>query len=567
MAEKKVSTNIFEVVYTAANKLLDGGKGLGIVAATKSLPSDFEKTFSVLRSYNFSQALKNSLSGNVGERFIYMPIKYKEVEYLTLSRVSDSTSPPYLSRSTIIAHHLASSVKELKSAKMEAPDLVAWAGGLLDYDSKFNFIKGWDADPEELNPTGFFRNTQNLLSAENLFKEMGIENNQKSLLKEALAGVAHRLFDFEETKRSAVLIIPYDWHKNVLRLLAILLYLLPNGIQNSLVAVTQVWDKVDLNFDANLVFTYPDAPYKTIMQSGHNKNKFEMFDLTNLQSTLNNKDLPLANDENYKQYALEYWNSQKKDDVKLIPNIFNRLDPKCLKKNDVFALKRSFDEFYFIDVDENRAISEKLEVVMGKLKVFQSELFVRNNLIIYLKFFISEAVKKVADRLPIKEKCLALLEIWEHVELIDLKPDEITKVLESVYKAIIDNFDNIMKYNSSFFAQACVNINRNLEIVKIIANLKVPLGQLLEAIEIEVFNICKVYKNTTGINDIPCIEKQLLGVASNWFVLGPAIIEPAWYRIKKGGREKDNPCCFSKLIVNLHFKNYLASIKIVENNF
>ena len=158
MTEKKGAANIFEVVYTAANKLLAGGNGLGIVAATKSMPNDFEKTLSVLRSYTLPQLLKNKLSGKIGERFIFMPIKYVGISYLTFSRLSDSTSPPYLSRTTIIAHHLAIIVNDLANVKMDAADLVAWAGGLQGYDSKFDFIKGWDADPKSLEPLKFCKN-------------------------------------------------------------------------------------------------------------------------------------------------------------------------------------------------------------------------------------------------------------------------------------------------------------------------------------------------------------------------------------------------------------------------
>lgn len=565
MIEKKVSANVFEFVYTSANKLLAGGNGYGIVAATKTMPNDFEKTLKVLWSYFFSQELKSSLPDKVGERFIFMPIKYKEEEYLTISRVSDSISPPYLNRTTIIAHHLATPVRELKSGKMDAADLVAWVGGLPSYNPKFNFIEGWDADPEVLNPTAFFRDTQSPILAENLLKDMGIENSLQLKMKDALAGVANRLFDFEETKKTAIIIIPYNWKKYVPRLLTIILYLLPNGIQNSLVAVSQVWDKEDLNFDAGLVFTYPGAPFLTTMQNGHNKNKVEIFDLTKLQLIINNTKISVATDKNYNQYALEYWNSEKPDNINLI-KIFNHLDPRCVRKNDIFALKRSIDDLYAKYSDEKLTISEKLGGVIEKLKVFQSDVPVRNSLVKYLNIFVNYAVKNVLENLKFKERCDALLEIWKYVEIIGLKPDEITKVLESNYKAIFDNFEDILKNSSSAFAGACINVNRNLEIVKIFENSKVPLGSILEAIEIEVFNSRRVNENITRKNEISNFEKYLLDVASNWFVLGPAIIEPAWHRIKKGGREKDNPCYFSKLIVNLHFKNYLASIKIVENN-
>jgi hypothetical protein len=75
-----------------------------------------------------------------------------------------------------------------------------------------------------------------------------------------------------------------------------------------------------------------------------------------------------------------------------------------------------------------------------------------------------------------------------------------------------------------------------------------------------------VNENITRKNEISNFEKYLLDVASNWFVLGPSIITPAWNRIKKGGREKDNPCYFSKAIINLQLDHYLAAVKVVETN-
>lgn len=564
MSESNVSASVVELVYTAAAKLLNGREGLGIIAATKSIPNDFEKTFSVLRSYTFPQVLIDKLSGKIGERFIFMPITHKEVEYVTFSRLSDSTSPPYLSRTTIIAHHLAIIVNDLVNVKMNAADLVAWAGGVSGYDSKFDFIKGWDTDPQELSPTAFFRNTQNPLLAENLLKELGIENNLQSKLKDALAGVANRLFDFEETKKTAILIIPYDWQKNVPRLLAIILYLLPNGIQNSLVAVSQVWDKGDLNFTAGLVFTHPNAPYLETMKMSHIKNKVEIFDLTSLAVVSGTVSLD-ASDKNYKQYALEYWDTKMPEGLNMLPVIFNYLDPRCKNKNCVLALKSSIDDFLGINSAENLTISEKLEDVINKLKVFYDGGNACKEVVRYLKIFVERAVEKAKDL----KNCEELLEIWKHVGLIALKPDEIKKVLEVNYKAIFDNYADILKHTSSTIAlaKACISANRNREIVKIFENRKVPLDSILEAIEMEVFNSLRVYENTTRKNEISNIEKHLFDVASNWFVLGPRIIVPAWNRIKKGGREKDNPCYFSKAIVNLLVENYVAcQIKRIDDD-
>jgi len=73
-------------------------------------------------------------------------------------------------------------------------------------------------------------------------------------------------------------------------------------------------------------------------------------------------------------------------------------------------------------------------------------------------------------------------------------------------------------------------------------------------------------ENKTGKNETSNFEKYILGVASNWFALGPSIITAAWDRIKKGGREKVNPCYFSKAIINLHFDHYLATAKTIETN-
>ena len=88
--------------------------------------------------------------------------------------------------------------------------------------------------------------------------------------------------------------------------------------------------------------------------------------------------------------------------------------------------------------------------------------------------------------------------------------------------------------------------------------MNLDIRSLLNAIEREVFNGREVIENITRKNEISNFEKYLLDVASNWFVLGPSIITLAWDRIKKGGREKDNPCYFSKAIVNLLVENYVA---------
>jgi len=566
MSESNVPASVIELVYTASAKLLDGREGLGIVASTKSTPHDFGKELSQLRSYSLPQILKDNLPDKIGERFIFMPIKNGQANYLTFSRVSDSSGKQHLGRSTIIVHHLAILVNDFANLKMDAADMVAWAGGLSGYNPNFNFTKKWDNDPELLEPLKFCKNAN--LTAEALLKEMGIENNLQSLLKDALVGVANRLFDSEETKKIAILIIPYDWQTYVPRLLAIILYLLPKGIQNSLVAVSQVWDKSDFNFDAGLVFTHPNAPYLEIMKQSHNKTKEKFFDLTNL-APVSETTPTEAVDKNYKYYALEYWNSKiPKQNLKNIQVVFNWLDPKCLLKNEVLVLKRSIDDLFAEHSDEKLTISEKLGDVIEKLKVFSNEISVRESLINILKVFVEDAVEK-AKKLENHDKCDQLLEIWKHAEIINLKPDEFAKVLESGYKEIYNNYEVILKKNSSSlsaFAKACINANRNREIIEIVRKHEGSLDSILEAIEIAVLTSRSWHENATRKNETSNFEKDILDVASNWFVLGPSIIKPAWDRIKKGGKEKDNPCYFSKAIINLQIDLYLATAKTIETN-
>jgi len=358
-------------------------------------------------------------------------------------------------------HHLAILVNDFANLKMDAADMVAWAGGLSGYNPSFNFTKKWDNHPELLEPLKFCKNA--ILTAEALLKEMGIENNLQSLLKEALVGVANRLFDLEETKKMAILIIPYGWQKHVPRLLAIILYLLPKGIQNSLVAVSQVWDKNDNNINAGLVFTHPNAPYLETLKQSNNKNKVEFFDLTNLAS-VSGTVAAEAVDKNYKYYALEYWNSKNPIlNPRLIQFVFNWLDPKCLHKNEVLELKRSIDDLVTEHSDEKLTISEKLGDVIEKLKVFSTEISVRENLIKFLKGSVEHAVEK-AKKLKDNEKSDELLEIWKHAEIIKLNPDEFAIVLESGYDAIYNNIAVILKYSSSAFARRAL---MQIEIVKL----------------------------------------------------------------------------------------------------
>ena len=178
-----------------------------------------------------------------------------------------------------------------------------------------------------------------------------------------------------------------------------------------------------------------------------------------------------ATDKNYKQYALEYWDTKMPEGLNMLPVIFNYLDPRCRSKNCVLALKSSIDDFLGKYSAENLTISEKLEDVINKLKVFYDGGNACKEVVRYLKIFVERAVEKVKDNLKFKERFDALLEIWKHVEIIALKPDEITKVLESNYKAIFDNFEDILKNSSSAFAGACINVNRNLEM-----NLAVRVG-------------------------------------------------------------------------------------------
>jgi len=544
MSEKKCSANIIQGVYTSAKKLLTGGAGYGYVARSETF-CDIEKFTNKLVGYSLEEKLRKKLEldGENGERFILKPfddkIANKIEKYLSFTRVSESTSAAFLGRSTVIAHHLVVKTVDLKNIKMDASDLVAWAGGLYDYDPQFEFLKGWDKDPQELKPISFKRKGLNTLSLDKLLKNMGGDDNQQKNLKDALLWVANRLIDLENTKKTAIIIIPYDWQKHVQRLLVIILRLLPNGIQNSLVAVSQVWDTGGLNFDAGLIFTYSDAPYLETMKLSHIKNKVELFDLTKLATISETLTLTRI-DKDCKQYVLEYWNATNPRDLNFLQVIFNNLDPTCFRKKAVLALKCSIDDFLVKESAENLAISGKLEDVINKLKVFNNGSNACKEFIHYLKAFVDEAVKKIKNILEFKKRCEALFEIWDLVEQIDLKlnPYEMAKVLNTTYEAISDNCENILRNPLPAFTLACISPKRNLKIIEIVKDKGIVPDSLLNAIEEKFLNSPK--EN----------EELFTKVISNWFNLGPKIIKPAWKRIKKSGGEKNYPCGFSKAIVD-----------------
>jgi len=546
MSEEIVSGNIIEGVYASVNNEYK------IVEQTETF-SDIEKSMGMLANYNINDKLKKRLNGQ-GERFILKPISdQKKNEYLTFSRLSGSSNS---GRVTIIAHHLAIKLKDLENGKMDAGDLVEWTGGLESYDSKFEFTKIANDSIGYLLPKKLCKDSRGSLPSAKLLEKIEIKSNQQLLLKDAMAGVANRLFGLEENKKKAILIIPDDWQKYVPRLLAIILYLLPNGIQNSLVAVSQVWDEGDLNnFDADLVFTHLDAPYLATMQSGQKKNSLEIFDLTNLELA-SGAVLSEITNKNYKQYALEYWDAKNSKTEYCLQNIFNDLDPKCLRKNDVLALKCCIEDFFVEDTSGKLTISEKLENLIKKLKGFydcDSECG-NPTIINYLAEFVNHAVNKVESYGNIQEKCDALLQIWKHIEIIiGMKPVEIKKVLESNYRAISNNYEDILKCSASAFAKACISTNRNHEIVKIIEYKQANLRELLSAIEIELFHCLKTHQNASLLLDY---ESCLLDIVSSWFSLGMRIITPAYDRIKDrlklDCREKDMQCYFSSAIMDKH---------------
>lgn len=554
MSKKKGSANIIQGVYTSAKKLLTGGAGYGFVARSETF-CEIEKFENDLVGYSLDEKLREKLSPENGERFILKHFNYKNEKYLSFTRVSESISSANLGRSTVIAHHLVIKAVDLKNAKMDASDLVSWAGGLLEYDPKFDFVKGWDKDPEELGPAIFYRKGDKPLTPEKLLNEMGFEDNQKKNLKDALLWVANRLFDLEETKKTAILIIPYDWQIHVPRLLAIILRLLPNGIQNSLVAASQVWDTDGLNFDASLIFTHPDAPYFETAKLSHIKNKVEILDLTNLASVSGTVSAE-ATDEKYKAYAVkEIWDKSGVNSFDLLW-FFEKFDLGCLRKNDILALKSLHNDFChseFVNL-------EKLKNIIEKLNVFCDEQYrgYRQNL---LKKYVEKAVEKAEKDPDNKNKCNSLLKIWKHVELIDLKSNERQDVLKATLKAISEYYEDILIYAFPVLANACIDENRNLEIIEIVKKQKGTLDSLLEAIENAVLN------KTSNI------KKYLPGVASNWFCsLGTRIIMSAWDRIIGSDRKNDCPCGFSEAIIEMLIKKeepklIIGSVKATgENN-
>ena len=564
MSEKKCSANVIQGVYTSAKKLLTGGTGYGYVARSETF-CDIEKFTSKLVGYSLEEKLgkKLELDGKNGERFILKPfdnkIANKIEKYLSFTRVSESTSAAFLGRSTVIAHHLVVKTVDLKNIKMDASDLVAWAGGLPGYDPKFEFLKGWDKDPQELKPISFKRMGLNTLSLDKLLENMGGDDNQQKNLKDALLWVANRLIDLENTKKTVIIIIPYDWQKHVPRLLVIILRLLPNGIQNSLVAVSQVWDTGGLNFDAGLIFTYPDAPYLETMKLSHIKNKVELFDLTKLATI---SETLTRIDKDCKQYVLEYWNATNPRDLNFLQVIFNNLDPTCKRKDDVLNVKLAFDRLMAKVPDENLSILKKLEVGIKNLLVFQSGDSVTKKLLDYLEKFVFVGVEKVRN----KQGYEALFEIWDLVEQNDLKlnPNEMAKVLKTTDEAISENYIDILELALPTFAVACISPKRNLKIIKIVKDKGIVPDSLLAAIEIEWLNSRGVFENTTKKNETSNIVKDLLDLASDWFdKLGSKIIKPAWDRIKKSDGAKNHPCDFSKAIVD-KFMNEVKQAKDPE---
>lgn len=128
----------FEIVYTSSQKGLNGGgQGFCTVAATTGIPRQLLEKLESLSGYRH---LHSPGSKRNAVNFCFQTVQIKEEPYFVLSRIADAGAD-FSGRSNKIAHHLALSLKEVRSTRFPPTALLA--------DSKFWYTK-WSGEPQWL---------------------------------------------------------------------------------------------------------------------------------------------------------------------------------------------------------------------------------------------------------------------------------------------------------------------------------------------------------------------------------------------------------------------------------
>ncbi len=128
----------FEIVYTSSQRGLNSGAtGFCTVAATTGIPRLLQEKLESLSGYQHQHkpgSNRNAVS------FCCQAVRVQQETYVVLSRVADAGTD-FSGRSNKIAHHLALSLNEVRSANCSPTMLLA--------DEKFWYTK-WSREPEWL---------------------------------------------------------------------------------------------------------------------------------------------------------------------------------------------------------------------------------------------------------------------------------------------------------------------------------------------------------------------------------------------------------------------------------
>ena len=333
----QAAVDVDEVVYTSAPKLLNGGANLGVVAATKSFPSELDRLLRPLRAYSTPRELASHLQGKPGEIFILSPVACGETGYIAFTRATYS-SVAHLGRTTPIVQHVAVASSRLDAAGLRVADLIGWVAGLPGFDPPFTFLANWQGDPQQLEPRKLSQSSAPLAPAAIVHSLSFADAIQQRLLA-AICEIVNIVLDASEPQRSAFLVVPVDWQPHVPAILAAVLSVLPSRVQKTLTAVSQAWEMSDVRSGPRLVITHPGSPLVVTMSRPAYASKAAVIDVSKEAVPAGSQAEPGSR---IVPADLTSWSCERSPSL---PELFDELDPLGKHAPSVLALKRSLNHW------------------------------------------------------------------------------------------------------------------------------------------------------------------------------------------------------------------------------
>lgn len=334
---QRTAVSVEELVYTSAPKLLNStASHLGVVARTKTFPSEIEMAVSKQWAYSMPTALGLPESQTL-PRFYLLPVGTPQQQWTSLSRVQ-SAGFDHTGRTNPIAHHFAVDRQRLESCGGAVETLVGWASRHYVSEVDRVFCDRWEDEPKELVPQELVvaKRCSPLGLLQSIAESGGLASED---IQRAWCAAVETLIAYPASQRMAVVVIRPAFAPHVLSFLAAVLASLPKTIQAGITATSHVWEVSDAPANYWLTFTYPRSPYFERIRERADTKKPVVIDIA-----LKVPAIPAAAGE-YISFLRKDCAEWGKADLNPVPHLFDEIDPALQNAVGVYVIKKAIDSW------------------------------------------------------------------------------------------------------------------------------------------------------------------------------------------------------------------------------